>query len=100
MESDYAGAACAQVPIRGHNTLNQSIKAPTPLDRISAAADRIERLAFTVEEFNDRFYSGAPEQIGLATCRPVPSGHDGQIGRLHDAIERLDTAAQRLQTIG
>jgi hypothetical protein len=86
--------------IKGHNNAGLAVKAPTPLDRISAAADRIERLAFTVEEFNDRFYNGTPEQIGLATCRPVPSGHDGQIGRLHDAIERLDAAAQRLQTIG
>lgn len=77
-------------------------KAPErPLERIGIAAERIERCAALVQDFIDRCNvggSGVLAQSGQP--RPPYSGHVGNIARLFDELERLESHVAALNSIG
>ena len=70
-----------------------------PLDRISIAADRIERLACLVENFTCRF-NGGPNPTATLDDESRPYGHAPNMARMFDNLDRLDAAVQQLGSIG
>ncbi|MDB5584281.1 MAG: hypothetical protein JWR80_9457 [Bradyrhizobium sp.] len=71
-----------------------------PLERIGPIADRVDRITYNIEQFNERFFVGRCEAGGDPACHEVPRGHAGEIDRLMLSIDRLDTAVQALGNIG
>lgn len=71
-----------------------------PLDRISVAADRIERCAELVNQFNERFSGNGETCASGSTETPKPYGHNANLARLFDALERLETNIANLAAIG
>lgn len=71
-----------------------------PLDRLGVAADRLGKLGYLVEEYLDRFHPTpkAADTTGIKTGNG--GGHMGNINRLFDNIDRLESAIHQLSSIG
>lgn len=81
----------------------KSIQPDRPLDRLGIAAERIERLAYIVADFNDRFQGCAPVTAMAGPPvdpRPPYIGYHGNIHRMFDALDKLDAQISNLSQIG
>lgn len=95
MEPDFAYAKNAgSVYISGGQDVRE-----TALNQLEYMANRAEQQADHIERFIARF-RGHPMGSDAARPVPVPSGHEGQIARLNEQLNRIESLTDSLASIG
>lgn len=82
----------------GAAQLNQ-IKAVPELGRLKAAAERVSKAAWTVDNFLDRFHGPRP-QSASDTPETTADNYRNDLDSLFKAIDRLENAISALDHIG
>lgn len=83
-------------------TAGQSLNAaPTrPLESLPLAVQRVNSVIAQVQGFIDRFHGPQPAEQGGQDRAAAPAYHRNTIEQLFEALDRLETRADALESIG
>lgn len=76
--------------------------ADRPLESLPLAVNRVNNAVVGVQQFLDRFHGPSPEKEASGGPAPLPDlmHHSAVLGRLFEALDRLETRVDALNSIG
>lgn len=82
-----------------YDTLAAAPRPSPELGRLKYAAERIAKVALTVDAFLERFNGPVPQSAGSAG-QPISDNYRNDLETLFGVVERLETTVAALEHIG